>query len=1397
MAALHEGLSRNELVYQLSELLARPHSLADVPALLSRKIGRDVCEQEVLAWLTLGAAARQDGRPLLRPVIHGFIRGISGAVVSFPEGNRPELWLAAEDEIRDREGGDPMAHLPVMTCTTCGQHYFTTHLKDFDFSNKRPEGGEAAGDTHYWSALDFTLGGKRVVLSNRIVGESDDDGIEDNNKTAPLYLCRHCGSAHPAQRGNCLQCASPGPLVELHAIRQKEGENGIGHLSSCISCGATGRAHGTRYREPARAVRATNVADVHVLAQDMVHHSERPRLLVFCDNRQDAAFQAGWMKDHARRFRLRALMAKALEDGVKTIGDLTHALDEELEQDDALSRALVPEVWQVVRREGGGGRHEKERLKYLRIQVLREVTVSAKQALGLEPWGRMKVQYEGLNPSMSWIEEHAVALGLEQDVLCEGVAAVLDYFRRSRVLYDPELKMFSRYWQDGELEIQQGYMPNLGGPVGTKLRREGEETSNQVKQWLSDRGATPLKQIAKKWGLAQEDVEPFLESLFEFLRDEGFLVPVTLTGAKGRALPKVSGVYQVNADKLRLASNRKSTRETPKHACMAWRCTGEQEFVTEDPDNYDLQLLDGAYSMLRPEEHTAMVPHDDRERLENLFKGQSEAVNCFVCTPTLEMGVDIGQLDAILMRNVPPLPANYWQRAGRAGRRHRMALDITYCRPVSHDRAYFAEPLKLLTGRIDPPSFNLRNPLMVAKHVHATVITRLHQLSRDPNLPLEERERLHMGLETYFPPTIKNYLFEGRNVRKDPLDMSDLEELISIYRDNLIEYVDGAFSQGWPEDSADAASRPSIEQHVDAFAENLNQVIDRLRKRLAWAMDQLRRLGHIRDEQGDLEPSDDALFKRCDRLVKRLKGTARKSRREAEGYDDSNTMGVLAAEGFLPGYGLESGSVLGVATIPFWKTGARDFSLPRPASVALREYVPGNLIYANANKFVARSFHRDVDESRIEMPYFEVSVESLAIQETDGKGDMGAPGSRELQSIAVCDVELAHQSHISDEEELRFQLPVTVCGVEKKQHEGGQAYSWKSQEVHHRRGLKLRMVNVGAATAIERRDTLGYPICTVCGQSVSPLSSQKQLDHFRQQHAERCGEAPGMVGFYADIVADALSLKGLPDRKTAYSVMETLRFAAARVLDMHVDDLQLLVIGFIGREDCDALLWDPMPGGSGLLEQLIERWGEVVPIAKEIVSACPSNCDTSCVDCLQTFRNGFYHKYLDRHCALEQLDAWGSDLVPGHEIPPLRPEGGSALGGQPVNNPETRLKELLLAAGFGEGIRGEQIRMGHGWGTTTPDIIFRAAHHDADEGVCIYLDGLSEGLHGHPGVVQKDRSIREWLRNNDYEVIEIAANELTDKEAMKRYFKRVAGHLREDAIKRKIKTDEAWWVDLP
>jgi ATP-dependent helicase YprA (DUF1998 family) len=119
------------------------------------------------------------------------------------------------------------------------------------------------------------------------------------------------------------------------------------------------------------------------------------------------------------------------------------------------------------------------------------------------------------------------------------------------------------------------------------------------------------------------------------------------------------------------------------------------------------------------------------------------------------------------------------------------------------------------------------------------------------------------------------------------------------------------------------------------------------------------------------------------------------------------------------------------------------------------------------------------------------------------------------------------------------------------------------------------------------------------------------------------------VGFYADVVADALTLTGCPDQKTAYSVLEAVRMAAAQVLDMTMEDLQVLVLGHVDRDEVDAVLWDPMPGGSGLLDQICGRFAEIVAAAKAIVNNCPSACEASCIDCLQTFRNGFYHTHLD------------------------------------------------------------------------------------------------------------------------------------------------------------------------
>ena len=1402
--ALHAALSGNELVYRLNAELAEPRALSELPEALEEHLGRAVTEAEILAWLTLGAAARRNGRPLLRPVVHAFVRGIGGAVVTFPDAQKgARLWLAAKEASLPDGAHDSEARFPVTTCTVCGQHYFIAFLKDFSFTGTKPGGGEASMSGRYWTPLDETHGGNRVVLVDHLIGETDPGGDSElSSRTVPLHFCRRCTAAHPEPTQRCLSCSHVGSTTELQVVRQKSKHPG--YLTSCLSCGSNGRIVNGRYREPARPVRAVTVADVHVLTQDMVHQAARRRLLVFCDNRQDAAFQAGWMKDHARRFRLRALMAEGIKaDPGSSIGDLTGYLDERMELDETLSHALLPEVWRVARREGSGGRHVRERRKFLRIQVLREVTLSSRQALGLEPWGRIKVKYDSLSSSHPWVQEQANRLGVSADRLCEGVASVLDYFRRRMALLDPEFKVFTKYWMDGDLEVQQGYLPNFFRPKGLKLRRDPNEKKEWVMQWLSSTGDTTLRQIAKKWGEPPDSVEPFLESLFEFLVQRQLLKPVRLLGARGKPLPNLEDVYQVNADSLRLHPNtgvarcrkcrRTITREVPNNRCPAWRCDGELEWIPENPDDYNLQLLDEAYSMLRPEEHTAMVPHDHRERLENWFKGDSNAVNCLVCTPTLELGIDIGRLDSVLMRNVPPLPANYWQRAGRAGRRHRMAVNLTYCRPVSHDRAYFAEPPKLLGGRIDPPAFNLRNRVMVAKHVHATVIATLHRYARDPGRTKAERQELREVLSTSLPQKVRPYLFAGNDVRPGPFDFSPLRALIRQFAADLTSKARSVFDQGWPTEDSDVVTPDVLRGMVDRFPDELEAVVKRLRQRLRWALDQIRRLNSLRERQGTLDGEDEALFRRCVRLVKRLKGQDAQ-RRHAEGHDSSITFSVLAAEGFLPGYGLETGYVLAWAEIPFWLDGAMDFVLPRGSATALREYVPGNLIYANGHRFVARRFHRDFRDESVEMPVYEVSSKHQAVRKTSAGGSSSLGGNA-LPTMAVCDIDLSHSSHISDEEELRFQLGVAVYGLELGQHSGGKVYQWGSRSLQLRRGVRMRLVNVGASEAIKRRASFGYPVCATCGQSVSPLSSETQRKKFRESHQERCGRGPRQIGFYTDIAADVLSLPECANPTQAYSLLEALRIGSTRILDMHKEDLQILVIGDIGREDVQGLLWDPMPGGSGLLDRLRERFAEVVEVARDVVENCPGDCASSCIDCLQSFRNSYYHSYLDRLSALSALEDWGGRLKFQHAIPPKQPQSSSGEGAMPVNLAEQKLRHLLLSAGFGEGTRGEQIRLGGTLSTTTPDVLYRDPDDDFCKGVCIFLDGLSYALHGNPETAAKDREIRTWLRNSGYEVVEIPANEVDDEKSMTRHFRRLANYLGQAQLGRKLASDTSWFSE--
>ena len=162
-----------------------------------------------------------------------------------------------------------------------------------------------------------------------------------------------------------------------------------------------------------------------------------------------------------------------------------------------------------------------------------------------------------------------------------------------------------------------------------------------------------------------------------------------------------------------------------------------------------------------------------------------------------------------------------------------------------------------------------------------------------------ERNDIQETLARCLPRRVEPYLFDGGELRNGPFDFSSLRELVLENLEDLTGHAVRVFEQGCGPTPMPTVTTPAaLRAHVEDFAENLETVVARLRRRLGWAMDQIKRLNELRERKGTLQPDEEALFRRCDGFIKRLKGADRR-RSHAEGHDDSNTFNVLAAEGFL------------------------------------------------------------------------------------------------------------------------------------------------------------------------------------------------------------------------------------------------------------------------------------------------------------------------------------------------------------------------------------------------------------------------------------------------------------------------------------------------------------------
>ncbi|MCA9141049.1 MAG: DUF1998 domain-containing protein, partial [Planctomycetales bacterium] len=207
-------------------------------------------------------------------------------------------------------------------------------------------------------------------------------------------------------------------------------------------------------------------------------------------------------------------------------------------------------------------------------------------------------------------------------------------------------------------------------------------------------------------------------------------------------------------------------------------------------------------------------------------------------------------------------------------------------------------------------------------------------------------------------------------------------------------------------------------------------------------------------------------------------------------------------------------------------------------------------------------------------------------------------------------------------------------------------------------------------------------------------------------------------------------------------------------------------------DTCDLLIFDPMPGGSGLLDQMLERWDELITATRALLSDCPQDCGQACYMCLLTFQNQFNHSRIDRHRAAELI--LGLQHKPDfyRVIAELHEEATASDTGKPTNVGEARFVRLLRDHHFPEGQCNADI-------TTTAGLKTRPDWLHEQTKVAVYQDGMSKALHGDPKRAQKDQLIRQMLELDGYKVIVVQSRDLNDPQIVRAHLRNIA-----DAISR-------------
>ena len=894
------------------------------------------------------------------------------------------------------------------------------------------------------------------------------------------------------------------------------------------------------------------------------------KVLAFADSRQDAAFFAWYAEDSYQKLRDRNLMLRALkEDRVDPEG---------LSIDDLRNRLV--KQWDKAGMFGAAETREgknREVLKAILSEALTDEKRISLAGVGLAKWF-VKVP-DGLDlPEMM----QQSPWNLTDGEACRLLRYLLDGLRSQRALSMPH-GAGAPNWSDVSPRSQLAY--GLGKGHGKYVREWGGQRSALVKHFLcrlledSNLPDEEKRQVAVK----------LMKAIWDTIREHDRKVPevdrILLRG-------KSNGTFRLNSCWLRVnlaepgevwecdACASLSTHNI-RGVCPRNRCPGNLKLANQQRlrENHYRVLYEsrGLPPALHAEEHTAQIDSEAARERQDQFKAGK--IHLLSSSTTFEVGVDLGELEAVFLRNVPPEPFNYTQRVGRAGRRKKPGLALTYCRRNPHDLYHYENPQeRVIKGQVQPPRLRMTNDKIILRHMVATALSAFFKVP-------DHRPRfknVEMLVGDWSNPSavssLKQFCYNNYELR---------DSLCLVVSENMHEKT-GLTSDTWIDKIAGPNSRLDLAQaEVCNDYRNMQKAKDRL-----------------------MQEQPSRWTTKVGQLERRMKTIATEP-----------TLTFLSRKAIIPKYGFPV-DVVELDTPPQEEQSA-GVSLQRDLSQAIAEYAPGGKVVANKKEW------KSCGVKTIYGKQFPVRYYTYDHARNFQQWDEHAPDRPSWVS----------KKYLSPV--FGFVTPLFE-GPKKPRRRTQRLYTTQpffrgfegSAPLEARNLLGVQMTKALPGTLVvlcEGKNREGFWICRTCGyHETGPRASHET------PAGSDCHD--GKLEWFSlghELVTDVVRLRfpRLTDEWDAYSLAYAILLGAAQTLDVPGDDLNVTTAG------AAIILYDNVPGGAGLVAQLEREkvFRAMLRNARDRVQG-DCGCDLSCYGCLRSYRNQFAHPYLKRERAWKFLN---------------------------------------------------------------------------------------------------------------------------------------------------------------